>query len=107
MAARVASTGCAANAGCTPPASCAAFQMRSKIARRGSLRFSPEATISSISSRVDALREEIEEIVASGEKRKLPRRAIFERIWKAAHEAGGVQPAFAAQPVLATRAAIP
>ena len=57
--------------------------------------------------RVDALCEEIEEIVASSEKRKLPRRAIFERIWKAAHEAGGVQAEFAAQPLLASRAAIP
>jgi radical SAM superfamily enzyme YgiQ (UPF0313 family) len=57
--------------------------------------------------RVDALGEEIEEIVATSEKRKLPRQAIFERIWEAAHEAAGVKAEFAAQPVLASRAAIP
>ena len=58
-------------------------------------------------SRVDALCEEIEEIVAAGEKLKLPRRAIFERIWKAAQEAAGVDTGFAAQRVLTSRAAIP
>jgi len=58
-------------------------------------------------SRVDALCEEIEEIVATGEKLKLRRRAIFERIWKAAHEAAGVDTEFAAQPVLASHVAIP
>lgn len=58
-------------------------------------------------SRVDALCEEIEEIVAMGEKLKLRRQAIFERIWKAAHEAAGVDTEFAAQPVIASRAAIP
>jgi radical SAM superfamily enzyme YgiQ (UPF0313 family) len=57
--------------------------------------------------RVDVLGEKIEEIVAAGEKRKLPRRTIFEHIWKAAHEAAGVQAKFAAQPVLMPRAAIP
>jgi len=58
-------------------------------------------------SRVDALCKEIEEAVAAGEKLKLPRRAIFESIWKAAHEAAGVDTEFAAQPVLTSRAAIP
>ena len=56
---------------------------------------------------VDALCEEIRRIVADGEKRKQPRRAIFERIWKAAHEAAGVDVQTAAQPVLVSRAAIP
>ena len=56
---------------------------------------------------VDALSEEIEQIVASGEKSKLSREAIFERIWKAAHEAAGIRTEFAARPVLASRAAIP
>jgi hypothetical protein len=56
---------------------------------------------------VDALGEEIEEIVASSERRKLPRRVIFERIWKAAHEATGMEREFAAQPILVSRAAIP
>ncbi len=57
--------------------------------------------------RVDALGEEIQEIVAASEKRKLSRRAIFERIWQAAHEAAGVETEFAAHPVLVSRAAIP
>jgi radical SAM superfamily enzyme YgiQ (UPF0313 family) len=57
--------------------------------------------------RVDVLGEEIEALVASSEKLNRPRRTIFERIWKAAREAAGVQAAFAAQPILASRAAIP
>ena len=57
--------------------------------------------------RVDALCEEVEEIVAASEKRKLPRPVIFERIWKAAHEEAGAGAEFAAQPVLVSRAAIP
>jgi radical SAM superfamily enzyme YgiQ (UPF0313 family) len=57
--------------------------------------------------RVDMLCEEVQEIVAAAEKRKLPRRAIFESIWKAAHEAAGVQAEVAAQPVLVSRAAVP
>jgi hypothetical protein len=57
-------------------------------------------------SRVDALSEELEETVASSEKRKLPRRVIFERIWSAAHEAAGLEGEFAAQPTLVSRAAI-
>jgi radical SAM superfamily enzyme YgiQ (UPF0313 family) len=57
--------------------------------------------------RVDALGEKIEEIVATSEKRKLPRGAIFERIWKAAHEAAGADAEFTAQPLLVSRAAIP
>ncbi len=57
--------------------------------------------------RVDALGAEIEQIVSSGENRKLPRRAIFERIWEAAHQAAGVETEFAARPVLVSRAAIP
>ncbi|HET7258971.1 MAG TPA: CUAEP/CCAEP-tail radical SAM protein [Candidatus Acidoferrum sp.] len=57
--------------------------------------------------RVDALGKEIEDIVAAGEKKKQTRCAIFERIWKAAHEAAGMTAEFAAQPVLLSRAAIP
>lgn len=57
--------------------------------------------------RVDALAAEIEGIVAVSEKRKLPRPEIFERIWKTAHEAAGIDAEFAAQPVLASRATIP
>lgn len=57
--------------------------------------------------RVDELGEAIEEIVATSEKRKLSRQAIFQCIWAAAHEAGGVKTEFATQPVLVSRAAIP
>lgn len=57
--------------------------------------------------RVDALAENVEEIVATCERLKLLRLAIFERIWKAAQEAAGVQAEFAAQPILVSRAAIP
>ena len=57
--------------------------------------------------RVDSFAEEIEGIVAASEKRKLPRREIFERIWKTAHEAAGIDAEFSAQPVLASRAVIP
>ena len=57
--------------------------------------------------RVEALGEEVEQIVSSGEKRTLGRRAIFERIWKAARDAAGAQAEFTAQPVLMSRAAIP
>jgi len=57
--------------------------------------------------RVDALNTEVEEIAAVSEKLKRPRRAIFERIWKAAHEAAGLQAEFTAQPVLVSRATIP
>jgi radical SAM superfamily enzyme YgiQ (UPF0313 family) len=57
--------------------------------------------------RVDALGEEVERIVATSEKSKLPRRAIFDRIWEQATEAAGVDVGLASQPVLAPRAAIP
>jgi len=57
--------------------------------------------------RVDELCKEVEEIVATSEKRKLPRRAIFERIWKAVHQAAGEEAEFAAQPVLVSRAEVP
>lgn len=57
--------------------------------------------------RVDGLSAEMEGIVAASEKLKLPRRKIFERVWKAAHEAAGMKAEFAAQPVLESRATIP
>src|SRR6516225_7565599 len=57
--------------------------------------------------RVDTLGAEVEQIVSSGEKHKLPRRTIFARIAKAAHQAAGVETEFAARPVLVSRAAIP
>lgn len=57
--------------------------------------------------RVDELSKQIEELVAASEKIRLPRRKIFERIWRAAHEAAGVDAELSAQPVLTSRAAIP
>lgn len=57
--------------------------------------------------RVDALGKEMEDIVAAGENQKQTRSAIFERIWKVAHEAAGMVAEFAAQPALLSRAAIP
>ena len=57
--------------------------------------------------RVDVLCEQIQEIVAADEKRKRSRKAIFENVWQAAHKAAGVEIAFAAQPPLLPRAAIP
>jgi radical SAM superfamily enzyme YgiQ (UPF0313 family) len=57
--------------------------------------------------RVDAIGEALGEIVASSEKRKLPRRVIFDLISKAAHGAAGVEGEFGAQPTLVSRAAIP
>ena len=58
-------------------------------------------------SRVDILGREVEEIVAGGERFKLSRRAIFQRIWKAAHQAAGAAEKFATEPVFVARAAIP
>jgi hypothetical protein len=49
----------------------------------------------------------VEQIVSSAEMHKLPRRTIFERIGKAAHQAAGVETEFAARRVLVSRAAIP
>ena len=72
--------------------------------------FDPSALVYSwrnADPRVDALCEEIEEIAATGEKRKQSRQAIFARIWKAAHEAVGMTAEFGTQPVLPSRATIP
>jgi hypothetical protein len=57
--------------------------------------------------RVDALCEEIQEIVASREKLKRSRTKTFERIGRAAREAAGAAAAASALPVLTARAAVP
>lgn len=57
--------------------------------------------------RVDALCEEVQRIVAAGEKQKRSRQAIFESILQAAHKAAGVDMEFDRLPVLPSRAAIP
>jgi radical SAM superfamily enzyme YgiQ (UPF0313 family) len=57
--------------------------------------------------RVDALQEELEQIVAAQESHKQPRQAIFERIWKAAHEAARVNSELSALHLLPPRATIP
>ncbi len=58
--------------------------------------------------RVDALCEEIQELVRAGEKLNRPRGRIFARIWEAAHDAAGF-PArtLRVEPALLARAAIP
>ena len=57
--------------------------------------------------RVDTLCEEIQEIVASGERLKRGRAGSFERIWKAAREAAGRSVEPNARHVLPARAAVP
>jgi radical SAM superfamily enzyme YgiQ (UPF0313 family) len=60
--------------------------------------------------RVDALCERLQEIVHAGEKMKLPRARIFERVEEAAYAAAGrgaVPTHSRAMPVLASRATIP
>jgi radical SAM superfamily enzyme YgiQ (UPF0313 family) len=62
-------------------------------------------------TRVDALCEQLQQIVHADEKMKRPRAGIFERIEEAAHEAAGHtsadMPHYKAMPVLASRATIP
>lgn len=57
--------------------------------------------------RVDGLGREVEEIVTACEKFKLSRRAIFQRIWKAAHDAVNIKAEILAPPALVSRATIP
>jgi radical SAM superfamily enzyme YgiQ (UPF0313 family) len=58
--------------------------------------------------RVDALCEEVQRIVRSGEMLKRTRAHIFSGIWEAAHEAAGVPERWERpEPVLVSRAAIP
>jgi radical SAM superfamily enzyme YgiQ (UPF0313 family) len=57
--------------------------------------------------RLDALCEEIQDIVASSEKLKRRRVATFERIWKVTREAAGGATEPDAMPVLAASAAVP
>jgi radical SAM superfamily enzyme YgiQ (UPF0313 family) len=42
-------------------------------------------------SRVDALSETVQEIAAAADREKVPRATAFERIWKAAHRAAGIE----------------
>jgi len=57
--------------------------------------------------RVDALCEEIQRIVAAGEKQKRSRRAIFDGILQAAHKAAGLDGDFTSLRILPSRATIP
>lgn len=56
--------------------------------------------------RVDALSETVQAIAAEGDRRKESRSTVFERIWKAAHAAAGLDAPFI-QPSQAPAAAIP
>jgi hypothetical protein len=58
-------------------------------------------------ARVDALCEEVQEIVAASEKLKRPRAATFERIWAAANKAAGGKEEGNKLPLLPARAAVP
>jgi radical SAM superfamily enzyme YgiQ (UPF0313 family) len=57
--------------------------------------------------RVDALAQEIHEIVGRAEKLGRPRARIFTEIWKAAHRAAALDAVMSQQPILVARAAIP
>ena len=56
---------------------------------------------------LDWLAEELQEIVAFREKKKLSRAAIFEQLWQAANIAAGKKVEEAAMPILAARATVP
>lgn len=57
--------------------------------------------------RLDALSEEIQDIVASCEKLKRTRAATFERIWQAALDAAGHQTQLSSRPLPSSRADVP
>jgi len=56
---------------------------------------------------IDRLCEELQDIVASAEKLKHSRSAVFEKIWRAANRAAGRSIQEKASPVLADRATVP
>jgi len=57
---------------------------------------------------LDRLAEELQEIVAASEKKKLGRTAIFEQLWQAANIAAGTKvEEAAAMPILAARESVP
>ena len=56
---------------------------------------------------IDALAEEVQDIVATSEKLKRSRAATFQRILRAARLAAGASPEEPAMPLLASRAAVP
>jgi radical SAM superfamily enzyme YgiQ (UPF0313 family) len=56
---------------------------------------------------IDKLAEELQEIVAAGEKRKLSRAAVFEQVWRAANLAAGRHLDLSSMPVLPFRATVP
>jgi len=58
-------------------------------------------------ARMDELAEAVQEAAANGERQKLSRRAIFERVWKMAQEALDASGAAVQMPVLRDRATIP
>jgi hypothetical protein len=58
-------------------------------------------------SHVDALAEEVQDIVFASEKLKRGRAATFERIWRAASLAAGRSVEESALPLLASRATVP
>ncbi|HKO03683.1 MAG TPA: CUAEP/CCAEP-tail radical SAM protein, partial [Candidatus Acidoferrales bacterium] len=57
--------------------------------------------------RVDALAEEVQEIVERGEKLGRSREKMFQQIWQAAHTAAGLDAPAPREPSLVARAAVP
>jgi len=57
--------------------------------------------------RVDALAEEVQQIVERGEKMGRSREKIFQQIWQAAHIAAGLDAPAPIEPMLVARAAVP
>jgi radical SAM superfamily enzyme YgiQ (UPF0313 family) len=56
---------------------------------------------------LDRLAQELQDIVAAGEKKKQSRTAIFEQLWQAANRVAGREIKESAMPILATRATVP
>jgi radical SAM superfamily enzyme YgiQ (UPF0313 family) len=57
--------------------------------------------------RVDALTEEVQQIVERGERMGRSREKMFQQIWQAAHRAAGLDVPAPAEPMLVARAAVP
>jgi radical SAM superfamily enzyme YgiQ (UPF0313 family) len=57
--------------------------------------------------RVDALADEVQQIVERGEKMGRAREIMFQQVWRAAHAAAGIDAPAPAEPPLVARAAVP
>jgi radical SAM superfamily enzyme YgiQ (UPF0313 family) len=57
--------------------------------------------------RIDALAEELQNIVAAGDKRKLGRTVLFEQMWRAVNRSANRSVEFSEMPLLVSRATVP